>query len=263
MIALAIFGLTLWIADAVIYVNNDLESRRVYHLWERVVSEDFDTTFDTSHPAPYWPRLYARLSGRPWPGDFVCNQCNLSYESFARRVGTKFGPDRSFFTDRVGSSEDKLPPHPHDVLRVEYLARKKTRFGPTHTVVIAADVKDLDRKDTVEAEGQAVVIVPSRITYVIKDLNTGPEAVAGVAISVMLPDNVTPMSISAPGRGPQFDGPKHTLIFPPIDRLAPGSRADHEILVRVDRPGAATCHVSLGSSGRDTSALSTRPEPQK
>jgi hypothetical protein len=59
-----------------IRVRTDRESRLLYHYWfptgDPGRGRSFTAATGVSHPAPFWPRYWRALSGRPWPGTYDC-----------------------------------------------------------------------------------------------------------------------------------------------------------------------------------------------
>jgi hypothetical protein len=53
-----------------------------------------------SHPNPFWPRYWCRLTGRRWDGDACCRDPNF------RRVEP--GYDESFTGDDLGAMQDRI-----------------------------------------------------------------------------------------------------------------------------------------------------------
>jgi hypothetical protein len=248
MIALATFAVVCWIGVAAIRVQNDSTSRWVYHLWQGDGNRHSGPIFwETVHQASYWPRFSARLLGRPWPGGFTCDRCvEPDGRRHRRIIGTVFGSDPATYAPLGFVSPRGLARSPFLVLRDDYQIPTEARLFPsTNRVVIKADVNELHGNGDLGFEGRTEVTVPSRTTFVIRVVNSGSDDATDVVTSAVLSDNVIARSPGPSLTTPRFDPSTRAVVFPPIERLPPGSSAEFEVRAFADRSGIATCRVLL------------------
>jgi hypothetical protein len=120
IMGISVATLALWPAFTVYRIYTDLNSRWMYHTWERRGVEGYHDSRITTHPAPFWPRYWRGLLGLPWPGTFTCaDQCDESLNRVRRITVTITGPVPPFkwAVERDGGLE---PLHPYDVLIGEH-----------------------------------------------------------------------------------------------------------------------------------------------
>jgi hypothetical protein len=72
--AVAALGLAVWLIDAAVRVRADGRNNWLYH-YEAASPDgppDGPSWVGQGHVAPFWPRYWRELLGRPWPGSYSC-----------------------------------------------------------------------------------------------------------------------------------------------------------------------------------------------
>jgi hypothetical protein len=92
MVTVGVVAAVLWPIVAAYRVDSDPSGRWLYHVYERHGLGEYHSTFNSQHPAPFWPRYRRALLGLPWPGDYVCDGCAKMWERVGRIVVTVASP---------------------------------------------------------------------------------------------------------------------------------------------------------------------------
>jgi hypothetical protein len=108
----AIVAIGLWLGVTAKAVINDHQSERLYHLWERFECLEPGSIYNSGHKAPFWPRYWRRLLGRPWPGTYVCDHSGDPNRRVGRLVVSVSEPSYTFMGDLLRSGKP-LPPNYH------------------------------------------------------------------------------------------------------------------------------------------------------
>lgn len=95
MIAVAAVAVLLHMGITAIHVESRPEYRWVAHIWEckNQVSIGPQRVAFTECRAPFWPKYWRRLLGRPWPGTFQC-ECHAEEKWIGDGLGDELRPYR-------------------------------------------------------------------------------------------------------------------------------------------------------------------------
>ncbi|MFO0909925.1 MAG: hypothetical protein U0794_16515, partial [Isosphaeraceae bacterium] len=107
------------------------------------------------------------------------------------------------------------------------------------------DVTGLADVDVNVTEKRRVVDLNEETTYIIKVSNAGTKEATKLLIRAVLSPNLEPVQTSGTEESAKFSAAEHKLLFPTIERLAPGKSIELGIRVKVTAadPKLATCRV--------------------
>ncbi|MFO0954064.1 MAG: hypothetical protein U0835_23495 [Isosphaeraceae bacterium] len=111
--------------------------------------------------------------------------------------------------------------------------------------ILQTNVLGLADVDFSVSEKRRVVDINDQTTYVIRVVNSGSKEATRINISAELSKNIEPIDTGGTDEAAQFTPTENKLVFPTIDRLAPGKAIELGIRVKATAPGIATCRVYL------------------